>query len=77
MPSIVSPNSSAIYSKLFPSAIPLPHLLFRLSFDVHVSIKSPIPLSPTDVSGFPPIAFRNNLNSLNPLTIKAAIVEFP
>ena len=62
---------------VFPCPIRMPALLFLLCMLVHVTIRSPIPESPENVSGFPPIATPSLVISAIPLVIRAAFVLSP
>ena len=64
-------------SAVIPFPIKYPALRFRLCTLVHVTIKSPTPVSPENVSGFPPMASPRRVSSAIPLVINAAFVLSP
>jgi len=55
--------------------MPKPQRLLRDNVEKQVSIRSPIPDKPANVSGLPPIALQINLISLEPRVTINAIVD--
>src|SRR5699024_1056788 len=76
-PSTTIPTLFVASSRLFPSPIKIPALLFLLCILVQVTIKSPIPERPAKVSLLAPILLPNLDISIIPLVISAAFVLSP
>ena len=64
-------------SIVLPCPIRIPALLLRECMEAQVTIRSPIPESPVNVSGLPPMATPKREISAIPLVIRAAFVLSP
>ena len=77
IPSTTIFTSANVAERDFPFPNNIPARLFLECILVQVTIKSPIPESPANVSAFPPIAIPNLDISVIPLVISAALVLSP